>query len=77
MRTASVFSNNRSQAVRLPADMRFPADVHQVHIRAIGNERVLAPQDQLWDSFFLSTAPVDADFMAMRPDQSQGERESL
>jgi antitoxin VapB len=43
MSIASVFINNRTQAVRLPADMRLPDDVKRVHIRAVGRERVIAP----------------------------------
>jgi len=52
MSVASVFINNRTQAVRLPADMRLPDDVKRVHIRAVGRERVIAPLDGAWDSFF-------------------------
>jgi len=33
MATTTVFTNNRSQAVRLPADARFPADVKKVLVR--------------------------------------------
>jgi antitoxin VapB len=57
MSIASVFINNRTQAVRLPADMRLPDDVKHVHIRAVGRERVIAPLGGAWDNFFLS-APL-------------------
>ena len=33
MSTGSVFVNNRTQAVRLPADARFPNEVKQVSAR--------------------------------------------
>ena len=33
MSRGSVFVNNRTQAVRLPADTRFPDEVKQVNVR--------------------------------------------
>lgn len=52
MTYASVFYNNRTQAVRLPAEMRFDDNVKKVIIRKVGNERILTPIDNVWDSFF-------------------------
>lgn len=63
MSTGSVFVNNRTQAVRLPADTRFPDDVKQVNVRIVGKDRVLSPVDSAWDSFFLSEERVSDDFM--------------
>jgi antitoxin VapB len=77
MSVASVFINNRTQAVRLPADMRLPDEVKRVHIRAVGRERVIAPLDGAWDSFFLNPATVSDDFLSERASQQQSERESL
>ena len=54
MAIGSVFKNNRTQAVRLPADVRFPAEVKRVKVRVQGCDRVLSPLEQTWDSFFLS-----------------------
>jgi antitoxin VapB len=54
MTTSTVFTNNRTQAVRLPAELRFPKGIKHVEVRAVGNERVIAPIDQAWDSFSLS-----------------------
>lgn len=34
MRITTVFTNNRSQAVRLPADVRLPEGVRKVHVSA-------------------------------------------
>lgn len=48
----SVFFNNRTQAVRIPAKFRFDDDVKAVMIRKVGNERILTPIDGVWDSFF-------------------------
>lgn len=78
MTTSTIFTNNRTQAVRLPADMRFPASVKKVNIRAVGKERVISPSESAWDSFFLSGAPAASDdFMSERPSQQQPERESF
>lgn len=78
MTTGTVFTNNRTQAVRLPADMRFPNTVKKVNIRAIGNERVISPAENSWDSFFMADnyAPTE-DFMNERADQTQAAREIL
>lgn len=77
MSTSTVFINNRTQAVRLPAELRFPEGIKRVEVRAVGNERVIAPVDQVWDSFFLSSPLPSDDFMAERATQTQVEREAL
>ena len=77
MSTSTVFTNNRSQAVRMPADMRFPESVKKVEVRAVGQERIIAPTDATWDSFFLAAPLVSDDFMSERASQQQSERESL
>jgi len=59
MATGSVFENNRTQAVRLPAGTRFPARVKKVNVRVLGCDRVLSPSDQTWDSFFLAADTED------------------
>lgn len=74
---ASIFMTNRSQAVRLPAEVRFDNDVEKVAIRVLGNERILSPLNQSWDSFFLSVEPVSEDFMVEREISIQPEREAL
>jgi len=77
MNIASVFTNNRSQAVRLPADLRLPEGVKRVRVRALGAERIISPMDHLWDSFFLRGTEISDDFLAERASQAQAERESL
>jgi antitoxin VapB len=77
MTTSTVFTNNRSQAVRLPAEMRFPDSVKKVDVRVVGLERIIAPAESTWDSFFLGGQTVSDDFMSERADQQQSERESL
>lgn len=73
----TVFVNNRTQAVRLPAETRFPESVKKVVVRVVGNERVLSPVDNLWDSFFMSSEGVSDDFMNERASQDQPEREAF
>lgn len=77
MKTSTVFTNNRTQAVRLPAELRFPEGVKQVEVRALGVERIIAPVDAVWDSFFLGVNLPSEDFMAERADQVQPEREAF
>jgi antitoxin VapB len=74
---STVFTNNRSQAVRLPADVRLPDNVKKVDVRAVGMERIIAPANAVWDSFFLAPQAVSDDFLPDRASQHQGERESL
>ena len=82
MSTSTVFINNRTQAVRLPADMRLPEDVKKVSVRALGKERIIAPLESSWDSFFMGSTLatddyMDTDFINSRAKQVQAERESL
>ena len=70
MSQGTVFINNRTQAVRLPADTRFPEDVKKVNVRVVGKERILTPVENTWDSFFLAEEGVSDDFMAERASQS-------
>ena len=77
MTSSTVFINNRTQAVRLPADMRLPEGVKQVSVRARGHERIISPLAESWDSFFLDAPGVSGDFMQERASQIQPEREAL
>lgn len=77
MATSSVFTNNRTQAVRLPVELRLPEGVRKVDVRARGNERIISPLGQTWDSFFLDGPQVSDDFLQERASQNQTEREAL
>ena len=77
MRTGSVFINNRTQSVRLPAETRFPENVKKVNVIVRGNERVIVPVENSWDSFFLNNDSTGEDFMPERASQEQQERESF
>lgn len=77
MTTGTVFKNNNTQAVRLPVDARFPDNVKKVSVRIVGQDRILTPVANTWDSFFLQGTPVTDDFMTERASQEQQERESF
>ena len=77
MTTSTVFTNNRTQAVRLPVEARFPESVKKVDVRVVGQERIIAPADAAWDSFFLGGQTVADDFMSERASQHQPEREEF
>lgn len=76
-RTAKLFQNGRSQAVRLPADLRFEG--HEVFIRrddATGNV-ILSRRPESWDGFFRvrREASIPHDFMADRQDEDPQKRD--
>jgi len=77
MSIGTVFVNNRTQAVRLPLDVRLPEGVRKVEIRAKGQERIITPLGQSWDSFFLDGPRVSDDFLSERASQQQAEHEGL
>jgi antitoxin VapB len=48
----TLFRSNRSQAVRLPKEVAFPAEVREVRILREGLRRVIVPANAVWDDFF-------------------------
>ncbi len=77
MSTSTVFTNNRTQAVRLPAELRLADGIRQVSVRARGKERIIAPIESSWDSFFIGGPEVSDDFMETRATQEQAGREPM
>jgi antitoxin VapB len=71
----TVFTHNRSQAVRLPADARLPEGVKKVEVRVRGMDRIISPVGHTWDEFFLRGPRASEDFMTERATQQQAERE--
>lgn len=57
-RTAKIFKNNRSQAVRLPKEFQFSTS--EVFIRKQGDDVILSPRPQDW-SAYLKSGPVASD----------------
>ncbi len=72
-RTAKIFMNGRSQAIRLPAEFRFSG--REVFIERQGDTVILRPKPEGWDDFFARQPRVPADFMAEREDPVPEERE--
>jgi len=54
-RTARIFMNNRSQAVRLPKEFQFAS--REVFIRKEGNDVILSPRPLDWTAY-LAEGPV-------------------
>ena len=52
MTRTRLFRSNRSQAVRLPKEVAFPADVKEGDILCEGKRRVIVPANAVWDDFF-------------------------
>jgi antitoxin VapB len=57
-RTAKVFMNNRSQAVRLPKEFQF--NTQEVFIRKEGDDVILSPRPADWEAY-LTNGPVASD----------------
>jgi antitoxin VapB len=57
--------------------MRLPESVKDVEVRACGQERIIAPVGQSWDSFFVDGPAVSDDFLSARATQEQDKREAF
>ena len=77
MTRSTVFTSNRSQAVRLPKPVAFPAGVHQVEIVKIGQSRLVSPVGHRWDDLFLNGPRATDDFMTDRAQPEPESREPL
>ncbi len=75
MKTARLFKNGRSQAVRLPKEFRMPGDA--VHIKRVGSAVVLLPLSEGWDPLFDSLAAFTDDFMDERRQPAVQSRSGL
>ena len=75
MRKASLFRNNRNQAVRLPKDFEFKG-VSEVIIRKEGSSLVLTPVRKSWASF-ADVDKADRDFLTDREDLLEDGRVEL
>ena len=64
MKTAKIFKNGQSQAVRLPKEFRLPG--REVNVRKIGQAVVLLPSKGGWESLIESLELFSADFMSER-----------
>lgn len=75
MKTAKIFQNGQSQAVRLPKEFRF--DDTEVFIKKSGNIVQLIPRTDSWDSLFGSLKKFSRDFMTDRVQPELDKRETL
>ncbi len=76
MDTAKLFTNGRSQAVRLPKEYRFDED--EVFITKVDDMVILYPRRKGWDLLARGIERFTEDFMAERDQPAEvDERESL
>ena len=75
MNTAKLFTNGRSQAVRLPKDCRF--DGSEVYIKKYGGMVMLLPKGDPWAPLIDSLEQFSDDFMDQRQQPEAQEREAL
>ena len=79
LRTAKLFRNGRSQAVRLPAEYRFEGS--QVYVRRdpASGDVILSRRPESWLDFFelMKTIDVPEDFLAERQDVPPQKRKVL
>jgi len=72
-RTAKIFMNGRSQAVRLPKECRFDCD--EVYVEKRGDRVILSARAPGWDEFFDQESAFGDDFLAERDDAPSQERD--
>jgi len=75
MKVAKLFKNGQSQAVRLPKEFRFEGT--QVFIKRVGNAVLLLPEQDSWQVLFDSLGSFSEDFMEVREQPEQQEREEI
>ena len=75
MKTAKLFKNGQSQAVRLPRDFRFDDDY--VFIKKEGKVVMLIPAKGSWQSLFNSLDKFSDDFLAERKQPQTQKREAI
>ena len=73
MKTAKLFKNGQSQAVRLPKQFRFGSD--RVYIKQVGDAVILLPYKTPWNTLLDSLSLFSSDFMAQREQPPVQERE--
>jgi antitoxin VapB len=71
MRSAKLFINGRSQAVRLPREFQFSGD--DVLIQKVGDAVILVPHDKSWEVFLHGLNDFTEDFM--EEGRAQGENQ--
>ena len=62
METAKLFTNGKSQAVRLPKEFRFVGS--EVYAQKVGEALLLLPKDKVWETFIEGLNGFSPDFLA-------------
>ena len=76
LKTARLFVNGRSQAVRLPKDYQFNGE--NVYIQKVGEAVILFPVDREWEVFLHGLNSFSDDFMSKKRSQgTEQKREKL
>ncbi len=79
-KTAKIFMNGRSQAVRLPKDFRFDCDEVYIRRDEKTGDVILSKKSNSWDAFFalldkLGPADIPPEFLCDRPKDLPPERD--
>ena len=76
-KTAKLFRNGRSQAVRLPSEFRFEGSEVYVRRDPATGDVILSRRPESWKEFFemMKNVPVSDDFMADRKDAPPQKRD--
>lgn len=75
MKTANIFPNGNSQAVRLPKEFRF--EEKEIYITKIGKIVMLMPKKDPLEQFFQSLDEFSDDFMQDRKQPAIQKRKKL
>ncbi|MFP4418827.1 MAG: antitoxin [Chitinispirillaceae bacterium] len=75
MKTAKLFTNGRSQAVRLPKECQFSGD--DVYVRKFENMVILIPKDDPWALLIGSLDGFSDDYMESREQPRIQSRDTL
>jgi antitoxin VapB len=73
VRTAKLFWQGRSQAVRLPKDVRFPGE--RVRIRRHGAAVILEPMSENWAWLDAIVGKLDDDFVRAVQEQPEQQKD--
>ena len=76
METTRIFTNGRSQAVRIPRQYRF--DVDEVYVNKVGDTLMLSPVSSLARAFETGAAMLSEDFLSDGlPEETSAPRDAL
>ena len=62
MEVAKLFTNGRSQAVRLPKEFRFSGN--EIYAQKVGDAVLLVPKDKVWEVFLEGLNSFTDDYLS-------------